>query len=111
MSVDTTFSPRGPTVLIAVTGAQAVNAAGNNQAGITSFRIHNNAAAKQVIGWGTTAASAAAAAVAAAAGAPQWSITMEIGAVIYLELPYNIFFCGNTASTFEVTPGTGGVGG
>jgi hypothetical protein len=109
MSIDTTFAPRGPTVLVGAAAIQVVNAAGNVASGITSFRVHNVNAAKQQLGWGTTSTNAVA--TAAAAGAPQNVITIEIGGTIYLELPYNTFFIASAAASFEVTPGMGGVGG
>jgi hypothetical protein len=113
VSIETTFKPLTMTSLVATTATQigGVSATGGTgqQLGVTSFRIHNNSAAKHILGWGQTAASAVA--TAAAANAPQNSITLEIGAVVYLELPYGTFFIGDASSTFEITGGMGGVGG
>ena len=113
MSIDTTFKPLTMTTLVATTATQigGTSAAGGTgqQLGVTSFRIHNNGAAAQIIGWGVSATAAVA--TAAAANAPQNALTIAAGATVYLELPWSTYFIGNASSTFEVTGGMGGVGG
>lgn len=101
MSIDTTFSPRAPTVAVTTAAVQAVTP-GNNALGVTSFRIHNTGVASGIIGWALNSASAVAA-------VPGFAMTIAAGAVLYLELPYQTFFI--STGTFEITPGTGGVGG
>ena len=106
MSIDTTFKPLQPTVAVTTVAVQAVPA-GASSDGVTSFRVHNNAGTKQIFGWGISAIAA----TAAITGLPGTMFTFEIGEVVYLELPYNVWMIGNAASAFEVTPGMGGVGG
>jgi hypothetical protein len=117
MSIDVTFKPLAPTTVVGVAAAQASPQVQSlQQAGVISFRIRNITALAAVLGWGTSAANTVA--TAATAAAPQNAITLGgsatvgVGGVtVYLELPYNTFFIASAAATFEVTPGSGGVGG
>lgn len=107
MSIDTTFKPIGQTVLVGVAAVAAVDKGA--QAGVTTFRIRNTNVAANYITWGPTAAVTAAG--APVAGTPSVNtIGVPIGGVVYLEVPAASFFIATLAS-FEVTPGTGGIGG
>jgi hypothetical protein len=107
MSIDVTFKPSGPTAVVNAAGVQIL-AAGNVPPGVVSFRIYNaSASGSQVIGWGATAALAV-----ANAAVPGPGMTVNAGASLYLEVPYNSFFAGSgTTPIFQITPGSGGVGG
>jgi hypothetical protein len=110
MSIDTTFKPLGPTVPINGTPAQAVPAPSGFSAGITTFRIFNQNGMSTTFGWGLTAAAAAYAAGNANSIPGSW-LWVNGETAIYLELPYNTWFCVGTGETFSFTPGQGGVGG
>jgi hypothetical protein len=103
MSLETTFKPMQPTVAVTTVAVQAVAPSVGN-AGVASFRTYNAAATAQIIGYGTSAANAIAA-------IPGNAVTVGPGLSIYLDLPAATWFIGNTGSTFQVTPGQGGVGG
>jgi hypothetical protein len=111
MSIDVTFHPLQPTVVVVTTAAQAVAPSVGN-AGVSSFRVYNSATGAFVLGWGTTAANATAAAAAGVALTPGNWVTINTATACYLELPAATWFCGGTGATgFQVTPGFGGVGG
>lgn len=104
MSIDTTFKPMGPTVAVGTSAVQVVNVAGNVASGITSFRIVNITATAASIGYGTSATNAL-------STIPGFAVTVPPNGVCYLEVPYNTWFIASAATTFQVTPGMGGVGG
>jgi hypothetical protein len=105
VSIDTTFKPTGPTVLIAATATQVAT---QNAGGVYSFRVVNLATAIQRFSWGRTAAAATALGGAAptAAGTPN-TITMLGGTVETFEIPVDSFFIASSATGFEFTPGQG----
>jgi hypothetical protein len=103
VSLETTFKPMQPTVIVTTATVQAVAPSVGN-AGVASFRVYNAAAAAQIIGYGTSATNAAAV-------IPGNAVTVPPGASCYMDLPAATWFIGNTGSTFQVTPGQGGVGG
>jgi hypothetical protein len=103
MSIDTTFKPFSPSFAVA-SGAPVQSAA---PVGVTTFRIVNTtAAAAARVSWGKTAALTP---VPAAPG-PN-SILIQLGGVLYIEVPGDSFFNVSAAATVEITGGQGGVGG
>lgn len=107
MSIDSTFKPQTGTYLVGVTAVQIVEAFGS---GVVSFRVWNNAATIQYLTWGRN--SGITAAGAPTAGVPSVNtIGIPIGAVVYVEVPANSYFIGNTGSAFQITGGEGGNGG
>lgn len=104
MSIDTTFRPTGPTVLVGVVATQVGD---DLSSGCSTFRVRCVTAG--YLSWGTSAVTAKG---APAAGAPVANtIGMAAGGVGYFELPYNVYFISSVADGFEVTPGQGGTGG
>ena len=104
MSIDTTFRPLGPTVLV---GTAAVSPGAHLSSGCSTFRVRCLVSA--YLGWGNDNVGAP---VAPAAGVPAVNtLGFSAGDIAYVELPYNVFFISSVAASFEVTPGQGGTGG
>jgi hypothetical protein len=109
MSVDTTFKPLSSTFLIGVTATQVINS-GAVTAGANTMRIQNILTTRQYLTWGPSSTVTAAGAPAAGAPVPN-TIGLAGGESIYLEIPPTSYLIANIAAAFEVTAGTGGVGG
>ena len=105
MSIDTTFKPTGPTVLISNVATQVAT---QNSGGVYSFRVINLSTAIQRFSWGRTGtiATALGGAAPTAAGTPN-TITMLGGTVETFEIPCDSFFIASSATGFEFTPGQG----
>jgi hypothetical protein len=112
MSIDVTFQPKGPTVLLGTTPAQVVPP--GTGPGIVSFRIANNVLASPAatrLGWGDTSAKTSSAAPTGATQATSAnSINIAAGAVVTLEFPSTIWFVASAAISLEITPGQGSTG-
>jgi hypothetical protein len=103
MSIDTVFKPLGPTVLVGVTAVQVV--ASGTGSNYSSIRVRNTATTTQYFTWGGAAVAALG---APTAGVPSANtIGMAAGATETFDIPPALFFIGNTASAFEMTPGQG----
>lgn len=105
-SINTTFQPTGPTVALASGTPAQGNPTPSGNLG-DSFRIINTTATAAVhrLAWGRSNSVA----VPSAAG-PN-NLLVPASGVIYLCLPADSWFNSDTGSTFEITPGIGGVGG
>lgn len=104
-SINTTFQPVGPTVALASGTSVQVNPSPSNNLGDCFRIINTTATAAHRIAWGRSSSVA----VPTAAG-PQ-NLLVPAAGVIYLCLPADSWFNSDAASTFEITPGIGGVGG
>lgn len=108
MSIDTTFKPATPTVLVGATAVAVVDKGAYQ--GVTTFRVRCVNVAAQYLTWGPT--SGVTAAGAPIAGTPvQNTIGLAAAGVAYIEVPSASFFIASAAASFEVTGGTGGTGG
>lgn len=112
MSIDVTFKPLTPTALLGTTPAQ-IAADSSCSAGMTSFRVSSVAAARAYVAWGPHAAGLTAAAPTgtSAATVSVNTIGVPVGGTVYIEAPASSFFVSSIAAGFEVTGGSGGVGG
>lgn len=105
---DSTFTPKGPTVLVGTSVVQATGTNPNEQC--TSCLVR--CLVTGYLSWmtselGTTTAPAITVA-APTAGVPSANtIGMTAGAVQTLGLPVNAWFKASAAAAFEITPGEG----
>jgi hypothetical protein len=108
VSIDTIFHPIGQTVLVGLTAVQ-VNP--DTQLDCSAFRVRLIVAGPAYLTWGNKASITAAG--APGAGTPVMNTVgmVNIGTVLYIEVPSNSYFISNVAASFELTGGKGGVGG
>jgi predicted branched-subunit amino acid permease len=106
VSIDTTFHPITPTILVGVT---AVQAAVDTQQDNTTFRVRCLVAA--YLTWGNKSTITALGAPAAGVPSANTLGMSVVGSAMYIEVPANSFFISSIAASFEITGGKGGVGG
>jgi hypothetical protein len=103
---DSTFTPKGPTILVTTAVQQALPTVDNDRA--TSYRVR--CLATGYLAWASAEVSAPPTITAAApTGAVPAvnTIGMTTGGVETFTLPQNAYFKSSVANGFEVTPGEG----
>jgi hypothetical protein len=103
LSIDTTFKPSAPAVLVGVT---AVQVCPNGGQGVYTFRVVNSVATIQAFTWGKLATVTANGPPAAGLYSAN-TIVMLPSSVETFEIPADSFFIGNTGSAFYFHPGSG----
>lgn len=99
MSLTSTFTPQGPTVLVGVTAVQIPNNITPSQFGSTTYRVRCLVTA--YLTWGQAST------VAAVGGPGTNTLGMTAGGVETFILPGQNYFIANVAAAFEMTPGEG----
>jgi hypothetical protein len=103
---DSTFTPKGPTVLVTTSVVQALSTSDSDRA--TSYRVR--CLATGYLTWTSSEVSATPTLTAAAPTAATPAVNtlgMTTGGVETFTLPQNAFFKSSVANGFEVTPGEG----